>query len=230
MASDDSRTRGNRPRTWNRHRNAISAFLQYCLNRGYVAENVSRHPEFRIKENKAADFRFLSIDELNVLYAWLDKCKPDQAPFYKTLAYTGIRPSEAMRLQWQDIDLKRRQIQIVRQTKSKRRRSIPISNNLLSVLSGLSGKPYVFNRGNGEPKYTLVNTWYSRLIKAYEACDIHGANMKSLRHTFASHLVMAGVDLKSVQELLGHADISTTMIYAHLSPEHLKGTVERLDY
>ena len=52
----------------------------------------------------------------------------------------------------------------------------------------------------------------------------------SLRHTFASHLVMKGVDLPTVQKLMGHADIQTTMIYAHLAPDHLVEAVDKLDF
>ena len=52
----------------------------------------------------------------------------------------------------------------------------------------------------------------------------------TLRHTFASHLVMKGVDLPTVMKLMGHSDIQTTMIYAHLAPDHLAGAVNKLDF
>jgi site-specific recombinase XerD len=52
----------------------------------------------------------------------------------------------------------------------------------------------------------------------------------TLRHTFASHLVMKGVDLPTVRKLMGHADIQTTMIYAHLAPDHLAEAVDRLEF
>ena len=52
----------------------------------------------------------------------------------------------------------------------------------------------------------------------------------SLRHTFASHLVMKGVDLATIKQLMGHADIETTMIYSHLTEEHVDRAVDRLDF
>ena len=52
----------------------------------------------------------------------------------------------------------------------------------------------------------------------------------TFRHTFASHLVMCRVDLPTIQKLLGHADIQTTMIYAHLAPDHLAGAVDKLKF
>ena len=59
---------------------------------------------------------------------------------------------------------------------------------------------------------------------------LKGVCIHSLRHTFASHLVMAGVDLATVQKLMGYRDIKTTLRYAHLAPDHLKSAVTRLDF
>lgn len=66
-----------------------------------------------------------------------------------------------------------------------------------------------------------------RITKKRGFPDITGVHV--LSHTFASHLVMKGVDLPTVAKLLGHSDIAITQVYAHLAPEHLKGTVEKLD-
>jgi site-specific recombinase XerD len=68
-------------------------------------------------------------------------------------------------------------------------------------------------------------------IKAMaEKAGLEGVGVHTLRHTFASHLVMAGVDLATVQKLLGHSSITTTMIYAHLAPDHLRAAVEKLSF
>ena len=68
------------------------------------------------------------------------------------------------------------------------------------------------------------------LNTAAKHAGIRHVFMHVFRHTLASHLVMAGVDLRTVQQLMGHKDIKMTMRYAHLAPDHLKGAVERLDF
>lgn len=68
-----------------------------------------------------------------------------------------------------------------------------------------------------------------RATPIFRKAGIEGA-LHTLRHAYASHLVMAGVDLPTVQKLLGHANITTTMIYAHVAQDHVKAQVEKLRY
>ncbi len=70
-----------------------------------------------------------------------------------------------------------------------------------------------------------------KLIQIAMQAGIPGlAKIHTLRHTFASHLVMSGVGLSTVKKLMGHSDIQTTMIYAHLAPDHLAEAVDRLSF
>jgi len=76
--------------------------------------------------------------------------------------------------------------------------------------------PYVFCHKNGKPHKDIRRSF----SLALERAEIEGFQFHDLRHTFASHLVMAGIDLKTVQELLGHKTIEMTLRYSHLSPDH----------
>jgi integrase len=83
----------------------------------------------------------------------------------------------------------------------------------------------VFARRDGAA-WGQIRTAFGR---ALERAGIQGFRLHDLRHTAASHLVMRGASLKDVQELLGHSDLKMTQRYAHLSPAHLRGAVDRLN-
>jgi site-specific recombinase XerD len=71
---------------------------------------------------------------------------------------------------------------------------------------------------------------YTVLIQAAKRANVTDVTLHTFRHTFASWLVMEGIDINTVRELLGHSDIKTTMKYTHLAPEHVKRAVERLQF
>jgi len=86
------------------------------------------------------------------------------------------------------------------------------------------GSPYVFNDNNGN-NYGDIKKSFLTAVKKSDIIDFH---FHDLRHTFASQLVMAGVDLNTVRELLGHKSIEMTLRYSHLSPDHKKRAVDVL--
>jgi integrase len=88
-----------------------------------------------------------------------------------------------------------------------------------------SASDYVFANGDGNPYRDIKTGWWNAIRKA----GLQGLRFHDLRHTFASRLVMAGVDLVTVKELMGHKDIKMTMRYSHPTPEHKKAAVEILD-
>ena len=88
---------------------------------------------------------------------------------------------------------------------------------------------YVFPSETGETPIDACNYMRRVFVPALEAAGIENFHWHDLRHTFASRLVMAGVDLRTVQELMGHKTITMTLRYSHLSPAHQLDAVQRLN-
>ena len=112
--------------------------------------------------------------------------------------------------------------------KGKRPRSIPFNKQLSAVMEKMfNGKKnedqFVFRPFNGP------NTLYRHFSILLKSIGIKGT-LHNLRHTFASHLAMAGVSIPVIKELLGHSDISTTMIYSHLTPEVHAAEIQKLKF
>ena len=140
---------------------------------------------------------------------------------------TGMRLGEIFNLKWEDIDLKRDIIYLL-ETKNDEKREIPINSQvrkaLLEYRKEAKGENYVFTGRFGNNLTSIRGSFSAAL----EKCDINNFRFHGLRHTFASHLVMNGVDLNTVRELLGHKTIKMTLRYSHLSPDHKKRAVEIL--
>ncbi len=139
---------------------------------------------------------------------------------------TGMRRGELFGLKWKDVDLSQNLIHLL-ETKSGKKREIPINDNVRGALISIRKhpqSPYVFTKSNGSHIRDVRRAFKSALKKA----GIKGFRFHDLRHTFASQLVMAGVDLNTVRELLGHADLKTTLIYSHLSKDHKQRAVNIL--
>jgi len=112
----------------------------------------------------------------------------------------------------------------VEKTKNDEIRKIPMNKKLTEALEGgkkVSKGEYVFS-DNGMPYGDIKTGWWSALKKA----KIEGFRFHDLRHTFGSRLGMAGVDIRTIQELMGHKDIKMTMRCSHPTPEHKKNSVK----
>jgi site-specific recombinase XerD len=88
---------------------------------------------------------------------------------------------------------------------------------------------FVFDNCRNQPLY-IPNSYYREIAKIYRKASIEDANMHTLRHTFASHLIMQGVDPRTVQEYLGHSSIQVTEKYSHLSKSHKRQAIEVLNF
>jgi len=137
-----------------------------------------------------------------------------------------MRRGEIFNLKWRDIDFKRDIISLLK-TKSGDKRMIPINEFLKNKLISIRKHPkseYVFCKQDGQP-YKDIRTQFNTVLRN---AGISKMRFHDLRHTFASQLVMNGIDLNTVRELLGHADLKTTLIYSHLSQDHKKQAVNVL--
>ncbi|HEY3294945.1 MAG TPA: tyrosine-type recombinase/integrase [bacterium] len=208
----------------------LRAAFSWAADRGYVSIN----PATRVKLNRVPHDlhpRFLSASEIERLRG----AAQQDAPLLNAInvaLWTGMRRNELVNLRWADVDLNRRVITVQcygnYRTKSGKSRMIPLNDALHALLTGILPE-------NVSREDHVISLRYGTLARRFRQAVKRagldgGVSLHVLRHTFASHLAMAGVDLRSIQAILGHSDISITMIYSHLSPEHLARTVERLPY
>ncbi len=181
-----------------------------------------RKVEYEKADNKR--LRFLTIEECQTL---IECCAPHLRPIVTVALHTGMRRGEILGLKWEQVDLRHGFI-LLDKTKNKERREIPIDNTLRELFEEIPHSVesiYVFTDKNGNPYKKVTRSFNTALRKA----EIRDFRFHDLRHTFASHLVMAGVDLTSVKELLGHKTLNMTMRYSHLSQGHKRKAVNTLD-
>ena len=149
--------------------------------------------------------RFLTKEEVPKL---LDSASDQLKPILIFMLNTGIREGERTRLQWEHIDFERKRI-LIHSSMVKMYRTVPMGKSVEKVLRGLEkSSDYVFTNSDGSPQLKIRKA----LSTACRNAGLKNVTPHTLRHTFASHLVMSGVDLNTVKTLLGHSNISTTMI------------------
>lgn len=149
-------------------------------------------------------------------------CKDSNyASIWRLVANTGLRRAEAMQLRKEHVNLKDGYINVLSseaaRTKSGRWRQVPLSDRAKVALKALlkrSTSDHVLPRMTGES--------LSRAFLRDVASRKMDGSLHSLRHTYGAHLVMAGVPLRTVQVLMGHASFSTTERYAHVGKDHLR--------
>ncbi len=141
---------------------------------------------------------------------------------------TGVRQGEALKLRWDAIDLAGGMLTVIDDnSKSGTARHIPLNDEALATLKAWrkqSHEALVFPGKDGVAMSEIKTAW-GRLLKL---AGIENFRWHDMRHHFASRLVMAGVDLNTVRELLGHSDLKMTLRYAHLAPEHKAAAVQKL--
>lgn len=209
--------------TINKEINMVKAAFNKAVEWGYLDKNPLRLVK-GFKEPKRLP-RFFSLQEIRLFLEAIDF--PWLKPAVYLLLLTGMRRDELIHLEWIDIDLGRGILHVQPKPgwnpKNYKARTIPINKQAKEVLLGL---PRTGNRVISKCHPTSLSRAFKRVLRRV---GIKNACLHTLRHTYASHLVMSGVDVATVQKLLGHSSITTTMKYAHLSPEHLQDAANKLD-
>lgn len=242
--------------TVNSHVTMIKAVLAKAVAWGHLGAHPLADVK-PIKTDKTGRIRYLSPDEEKRLRAALEardesrRLRREQSnawrrergydewptenpdhltPIVLLALNTGLRKGEIFGLLWSDVDLGRAQLTVRGDgAKSGQTRYVPLNDEALRELrawrSATDGAHHVFpGRVEGEGLDDIKKGW----LAIVRATKIVGFTFHDLRHTFASKLVMAGVDLNTVRELLGHSDIKMTLRYAHLAPEHKAAAVAKL--
>ena len=206
------------------------AFLKRVFNVAIADGDLEINP-FRsirmFKENNQRS-RFLHEDEEARLREALG---PEHWLFVAVAIHTGLRRSEQFLLRWEHVDFTTGFVTIPR-SKSGEARRVPMNETVRSILRSRESRlksAWVFPSLSGSSPIDGNNFMHRVFLPALKRAGIDGFRWHDLRHTFASRLVMAGVDLRTVQELLGHHNITMTLRYSHLSPGHQLHAVRYLD-
>jgi site-specific recombinase XerD len=206
--------------------NALKLFLQVHEIRGIVADNLERpRKEYRLPQ-------VLSKEEV----AQILRCtKNKKHHCLLTLIYSsGLRIGETLNLKWSDIREEENLIYI-RGGKGKKDRRVPLAGKIKKLLSEYAQayKPGMFLfEGQDKEKYSARSA-QQVLKRAVQAAGIKApVTLHTLRHSYATHLLEAGVGLRYIQEILGHSSPKTTMLYTHVSGKRLgevRSPVEDMD-
>jgi len=201
------------------------ALLKHMFTKAIEWNKANNNPVKKVKLFKENNkrLRYLEKEEIAKL---LKNSRSHLKPIVVVALNTGLRRGELLGLKWHDIDFRRNVIHI-NNTKNGEKREIPANEMVKTALIRVRKhpeSPYVFCKKDGEPYYNLRKSFFTALEKS----GIVNFRFHDLRHTFASQLVMSGVDLNTVRDLLGHKSLEMTLRYSHLSPDHKKRAVDVL--
>lgn len=218
--------------TQNYHLIALRSFLKYCAKRDIPALAADK---VELARTRRGQVTFLNEDELRRIFAQPDLGKTaglrDRA-ILELLFSSGLRVSELVGLNRDHVNLKRREFMV--RGKGQKDRPIFISPEAAKWIEHYLSKrtdnmPALFVRhGNGVANRLTARS-IQRLVARYArlAGITKHVSPHTLRHSFATDLLMNGADLRSVQAMLGHSNIATTQIYTHVTDPHLKSVHEK---
>jgi len=214
----------------------LRSFYKFCLRRGYI----KTHPLASIrtpKQDKRLP-KFLEIDDITKLLATPDDHSllgaRDRA-MLEVMFSTGVRVSELVDLNFSEVDFPGQTIRV--RGKGKKQRTAPIGSTAIAAIqkylelrradarSSAFDQEALFVNKHGQRLST--RSVRRKLDKYLAQCGLDPSiSPHTLRHSFATHMLNNGADLRSVQELLGHQSLSTTQVYTHLTTQRLKAAYD----
>jgi len=230
-----------KPGTYNRYKTTLSLIYRLGIENKKVEGNPAKLIKHKTEDNERV--RFLNqftprktgleylkphANEESRLRAVILKNYAAHMPEFEIALHTGMRPSEQYGLDWPRVDLAHKFVSISK-TKTGKARHVRLNAIAVAAFKVLqqrsqSGEGLVFVNIEGQPLRGYKH-WFNPVV---EEAGIRDFTWYCLRHTFASRLAMAGVDLLTISELMGHRTIQMTKRYAHLAPAHNQDAVDRL--
>lgn len=222
-------------RSISRHITTLRTFYRFLLEQGAIKSDPATL--LVLPKQWQSLPKYLNISQVNDLIAAPDPSKPtglrDRA-MLEFLYATGLRVSELCQARVSDIELNLGYVRVT--GKGNKQRIVPVgkaaitavedylNNGRARLLRGRSS-PYLFVTGRGGP---LTRQAFWKLIASHgkKIGIFHNLSPHVIRHSFATHLLERGADLRSLQTMLGHADIATTQIYTHVMRSRLRETVD----
>jgi site-specific recombinase XerD len=201
----------------------LKAAFKKAIEWKYLKESPFRHVKL-LKYTR--EIRFIEqLDQIESIFeAIASEGKKETQRIYRLVfalyVYTGARRGEIWKLQWKDIG---DDAIIFRDRKNYEMLKVPIVAKLSDVLSE-------HNRGVGRLIPVTLDQMSRRMKYYLKKAGLGNLKPHDLRHTFASHLLMSGVPLETVQKLLGHSSIQATQIYTHLTEDHKRQAIHKLPY
>ena len=216
----------------------VKSFFNYLEEEEIIVKNPTR--KIRVPKKVCRIPSVMSKYEVDLIIRSVDfaplRCRKNNVRdklVLSLLYYTGIRKSELLNLNWTDINLSKSTL-IIRRGKGGKDRLIPLHKEVTRLLDKYLNERLPLKTEAliiGEQGRRMCNCSFVNLLKMYLALSglkRKGYTAHSFRHSFATHLVEAGVDLFKVQKLLGHASLDTTKIYINFNSSQMAKAVDRL--
>ena len=233
---DERKEQGSKARTVARNKVSVVNLYKFLLMENYISKNPTDNLEvIRLKRVLPESLTTNEVDDLlSVHNEKTDKGLRDKAIF-ELMYSSGLRVTELCSLKIEDISFEGKYLRIF--GKGKRERIVPINESALDILrryihtsrvilvKGKNTRDLFLNfRGD---KISRVGIWKIVKETMRKSGIEKNVHPHTLRHSFATHLIQHGADLRSVQRTLGHSDITTTEIYTHVDSSHLKKQIDK---